>query len=432
MTAIVGLRPLVLAGIPANCWMFGIRIWIAIVIALGVSFWLELESPASAAITVAILALPTRGQALEKAAFRFAATIIGVAASIAIVGLLSQARDLMLVAFVGWIGLCVYVAGMLDGHRAYAAVLSGYTVAIVAIQQIDTPGHVFETGMARGAAIVVGIVSIAIVNDILISPDSHPQLASRIAAIHCHVRGYSRAVLRDGVVGAAAAAGLFRDITALRADITSLAAESTTGSTRRAAARNAIVALVAQLHAARMVGAMPAPANSALRERMASLLEEGNREPPPASLGDHDRAALTASLAWALDELLRRDGQVRLSLAAMAAGTRLPWRWRAPPFTSQKIALEAGARSAIHLGLAAAILVLAGWSAASASLALVAVLIGLGATTPNPHRFAAMAMIATPIAAFLAGVLEFLVLGGVTEFPLLAIGLAPFISGRQS
>ena len=50
------------------------------------SFWLQLEAPFTAALTVAILAEPTRGQALEKAGYRLIATIIGVAAPFAIVG----------------------------------------------------------------------------------------------------------------------------------------------------------------------------------------------------------------------------------------------------------------------------------------------------------------------------------------------------------
>ena len=68
-------------------------------VALGSSFWLRLEAPSTAAVTVAIPAEPTRGQALEKAAYRLVATIVGAAASIAIVGFLSQARDLILAAF---------------------------------------------------------------------------------------------------------------------------------------------------------------------------------------------------------------------------------------------------------------------------------------------------------------------------------------------
>jgi uncharacterized membrane protein YccC len=180
--------PLTFAGAPASAWAFGIRIWIAVVVALAASFWLELEAPSSAAVTVAILAAPTRGAALEKAYYRLIATFIGVTAAIAITGLFSQARDLLLVAFAGWIGLCVYAAGLMDGNRAYAAVLSGYTVALIAVQQIDTPDHTFETGVARGAAIAVGVAAIALVNDLLAAPDSFPQLASKLAALHRRVR----------------------------------------------------------------------------------------------------------------------------------------------------------------------------------------------------------------------------------------------------
>src|SRR5262245_34044099 len=109
------------AGVPVGSWAFGIRIWIAMVVALAAGFWLQLEAPATAAITVAILAEPSRGRALEKAFFRLIATAIGVTTALVIVGLFSQARDLLLAAFAGWLGLCVYTARLLDGSRAYGA-----------------------------------------------------------------------------------------------------------------------------------------------------------------------------------------------------------------------------------------------------------------------------------------------------------------------
>lgn len=84
-------------GLRLASWAFAIRIWIAaVIVALYLSFWLELESPSSAMLTVAILTEPTRGQALEKAAFRLIATVVGVVASIAITGPFSQTRDLLL------------------------------------------------------------------------------------------------------------------------------------------------------------------------------------------------------------------------------------------------------------------------------------------------------------------------------------------------
>ncbi|MET4296508.1 putative membrane protein YccC [Bradyrhizobium sp. LB8.2] len=89
-------RPLVFAGFPASCWAFALRVWLAMLLALYVSFWLELESPSSSALTVVILALPTRGQGMEKAGYRLLATGIGVAASIAIASMFSQTDGLLL------------------------------------------------------------------------------------------------------------------------------------------------------------------------------------------------------------------------------------------------------------------------------------------------------------------------------------------------
>ena len=435
MTTATITRPLTFAGAPVSAWAFGIRIWLAVVVALASSFWLELEQPSTAAVTVAILATPMRGQALEKAGYRLMATLIGVIAAIAITGLFSQARDLLLAAFAGWIGLCVYAARLLDGSRAYAAVLSGYTVAIVGIQQIDTPEHVFESGMARGAAIAVGVVALAVVNDLLAAPDSFPQLASRLTALHRRVRDYAKRALRDDATDAATAAGLLRDIAALRPEIASLATESASGSNRSAAAGSSAVALVAEVYAARTLHALPRTSNAAFREMTASTLDPSSvRLPASAAVGREDagpdtQPSLSPPSAWASREFLRRDAQVRYGLAALNAGTQSQRVWRTPLYRSQRIAAEAGLRAAACLALPAAFFVLAGWPAAAASLSLVAIVIGLGAITPNPNGFTVMASIAAPIAVVLAGALEFLVLDGVNEFALLALALAPFMIG---
>jgi uncharacterized membrane protein YccC len=414
--------PLRFAGVPAGSWAFGIRIWLAVVVALATSFWLELEAPASAAITVAILAEPTRGRALEKAGFRLIATIVGVSAAIVIVGLFSQARDLMLLAFAVWIGLCVYAAGLLDGNRAYASVLSGYSVALIAIQQLDAPDHVFETGMARGAAIAVGIAAIAVVNDLLATPDGHPQLAARLTALHRRVRDYAKAVLRDAASDVTTAA-LLGDIAALRPEIAGLAPESASGSDRSAAARSTVVALVAQVHAARVLSTVAATADLAVRETITAALDR--RDGTASDL----LPSLSASITWALSQALRRDDEVRDGLAAVRSGRRPRHGWRTPLYRSHRTAAVAGVRAALCVALASAFFVLAGWPSTDVALSLVAVVIGLGAVTPNPQGFTIMALIAAPIAAILAGTLEFLILDGATEFPLLALALAPFIIG---
>src|SRR5882757_892797 len=166
-------RTITIAGFPLSTWAFALRIWAAMMLALYAAFWLQLDSASSAAVTVGILALPTRGQAYEKAAYRILATVIGILASLVIAGLFGQSRDLMVLACAVWVGICVFAAGLLDGNRSYGAVLSGYTVAALAIMQIDSPQNLFSASVGRGAAIVIGIVAIMFVNDIFVAPDAH-------------------------------------------------------------------------------------------------------------------------------------------------------------------------------------------------------------------------------------------------------------------
>jgi len=80
VTIVVDRDSTVFAGLPLKSWTFAVRIWLAVIVALYVGFWLELEAASSAAVTVAILALPSRGQVMEKAAFRLIATVVGVTA----------------------------------------------------------------------------------------------------------------------------------------------------------------------------------------------------------------------------------------------------------------------------------------------------------------------------------------------------------------
>src|SRR6516164_7888001 len=303
-----------LAGLPISSWGFAVRLWIAVTISLLTSFWLQLEAPFSAALTVLILAEPTRGQALAKAGWRLIATIIGVSASIAITGFLSQSGDLILAAFAAWMGLCVYAAGLLDGYRAYAAVLSGYTVGLIAVQQIDSPQRVFESGFSRGAAIAVGALSITLVNNLLLAPDRYPRLMVQLTAIHRRIREYAKAVMQDEVTDLTATALLKREMVALRPDIASLATEASSGPLRGAAARSTIVAFVAELHAIRALAALPLAADPAFRERLTSVFDRRDNEPSSISPVGHviDSAknstdAVTAPLVWALSELLRTD-----------------------------------------------------------------------------------------------------------------------------
>src|SRR5712675_2823398 len=215
-------RQAIIAGFPLSSWAFALRIWVAMMAALYAAFWLQLESASSAAVTVGILALQTRGHVYQKAIYRVLATIVGVAASFVIAGLFSQSRSLFVVGFAGWLGLCVYVGGLLGGNRAYSAVLSGYTVALVAVTQIDSPQNIFSAGINRGAAILVGIAAVALISDLFAAPNVHTGLSGKLIAVHRRVRAFALAILRGETADPIRSANLLREITALHPDITAL------------------------------------------------------------------------------------------------------------------------------------------------------------------------------------------------------------------
>jgi uncharacterized membrane protein YccC len=226
-----------IAGFPVSAWVFASRTWAAMMVALYAAFWLQLDNAWSAAVTVSILSMQTRGQTYQRAVYWVLAAVIGVLASIAIGGLFPQSRELFVIGLAGCLALCVYAAGLLDSNRAYAAILCGYTIAQVAVPQIDSPESIFLAGVNRGAAILIGIVALVLISDVFAAPNVHPDVLRKLGAAHQRVRAFALAVFRGENTRSIDPANLLREITALHPDITALATESSDGGARGAAAR---------------------------------------------------------------------------------------------------------------------------------------------------------------------------------------------------
>ena len=432
--AAVRPKPVRFAGLPLANWGFGLRTWLAMMLALYVAFWLQLDSASSAATCVGILALPTRGQAFQKAFYRFVGTVIGVAASFAIAGLLNETRELFLVAVAGWIGICVFAACLLDGQRAYGAVLSGYTVAIVAVADIDAPQDTFSSGINRGAAITIGILATMVVNDLFSAPNVLSGLVGRIETVHHKVRDFVLRTVESGRSDPLETVRLMAQITAFHPDITSLPSESIGGRVRAAAAARAVSALVREVRAAgALVTTFPVTGDDgrAWRTRLAEAFEEGD-ERAPAILRACDREidAETATAARLIAArgargILVHDGVVVEALKDMVTG-RGPRRGPGLPIFRSK---RAAARNALRVFIAFLIVAAAfsqtNWPETSFGVVQVGALLGISATNPNPKGFALGALIAMPAAAAVAGITQFLVLDGVDQFPLLAIAMLP-------
>jgi len=423
-------------GFPLSAWGFALRTWAAMMLSLYVAFWLQLENAYFAAVTVGILSLQTRGQAYQKALYRLLLTIVGVIASIIIAGLFAQARDLFVIAYASWLGLCVYVGALLDGNRAAGVVVAGFTVAFVAIVQIDSPQNIFLTGINRGAVIAVGIAALALVNDVFLAPNLHRILSGKLAAVHQRVRAFAIAILRGESADPVHSANLLREITAFHPDITALVIESSAGWARGAAARTAAVALVAEVSATYALASLPAATFPSLRSALALALANAPGEDSRAlrlRLQQHmearDADTNDALFACHAIDLLVEDQRAQKAIEDLEADRRPPCHVSTPIYRSRRVAARNGLRGFLAVLISAILFSLGGWPFASFGLALVGTFVALSAVAPRPRMFVAAAVVAIPIAALLAGVTEFLILDGVDQFPLLAIGMAPTVLG---
>src|SRR5216684_1375372 len=422
--------------IPVQIWAYAFRVSLAALIALYVAFWLQLGGASSAAVTVAILAQPTRGAALAKAVNRIAATFIGAAMSIVIAGLFPGERVGLLAAFVLWMCVCVFVASYFRGFRAYAAVLSGYTVGIITVVNIDTPQKVFTTMTDRVAAITIGILCVTLINDLFGSPPVWLGLERRITQAWHDVRDYARDVL-SGAKGDAERAGMFfAAIVGLRDEVDIVAHDMADGRHRAAGARSAMLALVEIVQQVRLL----------------ALLERG--DPLAVTIRDQCLAAFDGNRSEALallvrlrdDELSRPDatiaaiGQIQQAfrcvesithfedgLLSLREGSEPARDVRLPHRKEFFFALQNAIRVGIAVSAGAIFLVLAGWPSSALALTIAANVCALSTTMPDPSKAVVAAILSFALAAVSADIVHFYFLTDSQDFIRLAIAIAPTI-----
>jgi uncharacterized membrane protein YccC len=421
--------------IPIHIWAYAFRIWLAAVVALGVAFWLQLGGASSAAVTVAILAQPTRGAALAKAANRIAATLIGATMSVVIAGLFPGERIGMLSAFVCWICICVFVASYLRGFQAYAAVLSGYTVAIIALVNIDTPQNVFTTMTDRMAAIAIGILCVTLINDVFGSPPVWRGLDHGMNDIWRDVRSYARDVF-SGNEDAERTGALLAQISGLRDQVDIVAHDMADGRHRAAGARSAMLALVEIVQQVRLLRLLARgdPLAVTVKDQCLAALDGHHAE----AFGflkklreiELSRPEIVAEAVWQIQQGVRLVESKSLlddGLSSLREGLEPARDVRLPHGGEFAVALGNAARIGIALAAGAIFLVFAGWPASAGALTITAILCALSTLMPDPSKVAIGGMVSFVLASVSAGIVRFYVLTESQDFERLAIAIAPVL-----
>jgi uncharacterized membrane protein YccC len=330
--------------------------------------------------------------------------------------------------------VCVFVGSYFRGFRAYAAVLSGYTVGIITVVNIDTPQKVFTTMTDRVAAITIGILCVTLINDLFGSPPVWLGLERRISQAWHDVRDYARDVLGGAKDDAERTGMLFAAIAGLRDEVDIVAHDMADGWHRAGGARSAMLALVEIVQQVRLL----------------SLLQRGDplavtiREQCLAALGGNRSEALAFLVRLRDDELSRPDatiaaiGQIQQALRWVESTTQLedgllsvregrePARdVRLPHRKEFFFALKNAIRIGIAISAGALFLVLAGWPASALALTITAIVCALSTTMPDPSKVVVAAMVSFAFAAASADIVHFYFLTDSQDFIGLAIAIAP-------
>src|SRR5208337_342381 len=119
--------------------IFSGKTFAAALLALFISFWLTLDEPYWALLTVFVVAQPDSGLVLAKGFYRILGTAAGVLMTVALVFAFAQYGELFIASLAVWIGLCNFAARAVRNFASYGFQLAGYTVAIVGVPAALNP-----------------------------------------------------------------------------------------------------------------------------------------------------------------------------------------------------------------------------------------------------------------------------------------------------
>src|SRR5690348_16227959 len=171
--------------------LFGLRLWASVCLALYVAFWLELDNAYWAGTSAAIVCQPHLGASLRKGWYRLIGTVIGAVAVVVLTACFPQNRAPFLLGLALWGAGCALVATLLKNFAAYSAALAGYTVAIIASDQLGATGgpngQAFVLAVYRASEICIGIVSAGVVLAGTDFGQARRRLATLFAAISSEI-----------------------------------------------------------------------------------------------------------------------------------------------------------------------------------------------------------------------------------------------------
>jgi uncharacterized membrane protein YccC len=437
---------------------FALRTWLTALLALYVSFALQLESAYWTLLAVWILAVPAPGMMLSKSLYFSLGTIAGAVLGILLIALFAQAPELFVLALATLVAAVTVASNILTNFRAYGTVLIGYTSGLVAAGAIDTPNQVFFIGMARAAAILTGVACTVFVNLTLAPHRSDAQTREKLRALlkdAAHRAVYSWKA--DNAIRIQIGRKLISDLIAANTLIEYAAAESASFRLLANQARSLLAHIFSLISARRALDARLNrygwPKDEALEGFHSVIIDFLNQMPEQLDAGK-------------IDELIDHFGEVQRQLQLLQPeegqgspedlaskrfvidrmndllnhmeGALKDWRdilqenWKTTPRLSLnfhrdlRAAWINGLRAFIAVSAMGTFWIASAWDRGPLSLVFVAVLISLFSAFPHPETVGWNFFKAGCLASITALVCKFVVLSAGSGFEFLSLALGLF------
>jgi uncharacterized membrane protein YccC len=176
-------------------WLFSAKALIAGLLALYIALAIPLDNPYWAMASVYVVSHPLSGATRSKAIYRALGTLLGAAASVAILPRFAQQPVMLTLVISLWITSLLYLSLLDRSPRSYIFLLAAYTVPLISLGEVNHPATIFHVALARSEEILLGIVCASLINAVLFPSRLTPVLSARMAVLLNDARAATRQML---------------------------------------------------------------------------------------------------------------------------------------------------------------------------------------------------------------------------------------------
>jgi uncharacterized membrane protein YccC len=445
---------------PLKDWFYGLRTFIASMLALYIAMRLEMPRPYWAMATVYIVASPFVGPTSSKALYRAVGTFLGAAAAVVFVPVFGQSPILLSVVVALWTGTLLFISLHVRTANSYAFMLAGYTLPLIAFPVVDNPTAVFDVASSRFQEICLGITCAAVVGAVFWPRRLGPVVNDAIGKWFKEAGSYSARFLARDVKA--------EEVGALRASMvpTFNSLELMIGQLPHEGARPQLLRNIKDLRG-RMIHLLPVidalddalvaierrtpelqAAMAPVLEHCQQWLEQTATDPsvaawealharldalqPDEQALDDRRQLLLSNALYRLTEWIDLWQDCRTLELAIRSDSREPWRavyrhWRLgrlSPFYDRGLMLYSAGTAVSAIIVGSLIWIFMGWQDGGSAVILAGVSCSFFAAMDDPAPQIYRFMTWTAVSVIAASLYLFMILPLVHDFPMLVLVFA--------